>query len=232
LTVGNGTDPTKLQFYSAAGGSEQSALTIEPNSTLDLNNNHLFINYGTNPDPIATIRGYLAGGYNAAAWNGAGIDSSAAAANSHYGLGYADSADTGNPAALGSDQIEIKYTLNGDANLDGVVSGVDFTILVGNLNKAASAWDKGDFNYDGAVSGVDFTLLVGNLGKSVVGAAITLPAADSLAIDAYAAANGLTIPSVPEPACGTILMMTMVGAVAKRRRSIRTIQMDRKIGCI
>jgi hypothetical protein len=50
-----------------------------------------------------------------------GITSSAAQTNStSYGIGYADFADANNPAGLSSGQIEIKYTLLGDANLDGV----------------------------------------------------------------------------------------------------------------
>jgi PEP-CTERM motif len=62
---------------------------------------------------------------------------------------------------------------------------------VGNLGKSDAAWDKGDFNYDGVVSGDDFSLLVGNLGKAANGADIAIPAGDLAAIDAFAAANGL-----------------------------------------
>jgi hypothetical protein len=62
---------------------------------------------------------------------------SAAANSASYGVGFADSADHGNPAGLSSDTIEIKYALLGDANLDGVVNGVDFGILAANFNKGA-----------------------------------------------------------------------------------------------
>jgi hypothetical protein len=83
-----------------------------------------------------------------------------------------------------------------------------------------SAWDKGDFNYDGVVSGDDFTLLVGNLGKAANGADVTLPASDLAAIDAFAAANGLSLASVPEPVSASILMIAGMGMLARRRRSI------------
>ncbi len=147
-----------LQFNPFTGGSSQGGLTITTNSTLDISDDHLFINYGSNPDPVATIRSYLIKGYNGGAWNGTGaaIDTSAPTSISTYGVGYADGADhvvTG----LSSGQIEIKYTLVGDANLDGLVTGDDFTLLVANIGKAAAAWDKGDFNYDGLVTGDDFT---------------------------------------------------------------------------
>ena len=111
LVIGDGTHATKLQFATNSGGSSQSSLTINSGSSLDIANNHLFINYGSGTDPVSTIRGYLTSGYNGGAWDGPGIDSSAAAANSNYALGYADSADSGNPAGLSSGQIEIKYTL-------------------------------------------------------------------------------------------------------------------------
>src|SRR6202041_1724487 len=99
-------------------------------------------------DQIATIRNEIINGYNGGTWTGHGITSSVAELPgnvTHYGLGYADGADhvvTGLP----SGQIEVKYTLLGDANLDGIVSGDDFTILAVNLGKSVSAWDKGDFN--------------------------------------------------------------------------------------
>jgi Dockerin type I domain len=205
------------------GGSANSVdiLTINGNGKLDLTNHHLFIDYndGNGVDPIATISGYLASGYAGGAWNGPGIDSSSAAlpANSHYGLGYADGAD-GIVAGLTSGQVEVMYTLYGDANLDGVVNGSDFTILAGSLGKAVSGWDKADFNYDGVVNATDFTLLAGNLGKSASGAAVEIPASDYAAIDAFAAANGL-MADVPEPASAGLLLAAGFGFMARRRRS-------------
>src|SRR6202034_1888640 len=79
---------------------------------LDLTNNQLFINYGTGTDPISTIKGYIVSGYAGSAWNGTGIDSSTAAANAgSYALGYADSADAGNPAGAPLGESEVEYTL-------------------------------------------------------------------------------------------------------------------------
>jgi hypothetical protein len=218
LIVGNGTNATVLQFNAFAGGSSQGALTIMSGSTLDINNNHFFVNYGSNADPVATIRAYLVSGRAGGAWNGTGIDSTAAAlpANNHYGVGYADGKD-GIVSGLSSGQIEIKYTLLGDADLDGSVTGSDFTELVGNLGKSGRVWDQGDFDYDGLVTGSDFTALVGNLGKSATGAAVEIPASDYAAIDAFAAANGL-MADVPEPASTGLLVIAAMGTLARRRR--------------
>jgi len=192
-----------------------SSLTLSNGATLDVGNNELIINYGSNPDPISTIAGYLISGRNGGAWNGTGIFSSAAAVSPGYALGYADSADTGNPAGLSSDQIEIKYTLLGDATLTGTVSVADFTILTINLGKTMSGWDQGDFLYTGTVTGSDFTALVTNLGKTASGADVALPAADWAAVDAFAAANGL-MADVPEPTSFGLLGLAAAGVLARR----------------
>ncbi len=209
-----------LQLATNTGLANMTNLSITSGGVLDVGNNHVIISYGVN-DPISAIRDDLISGSSGGAWNGPGIDSSTAAlpANSHYALGYADGAD-GVVAGLSSGQIEIKYTLYGDANLDGIVSGDDFSILASNLIKPEAAWDEGDFNYDGVVSGDDFSLLVANLGKSANGAAVTLPASDIAAIDAFAAANGL-MADVPEPATSGLLAMGVLIACLRRRLSRR-----------
>jgi autotransporter-associated beta strand protein len=204
-----------------------TALSITGNGALDITNNHAIITYGAS-DPISTIAAYIKSGYNNGAWNGPGIISSAARSPTnglHYGIGYADGNDFV-VYGLPSGQIELEYTLLGDANLDGVVNGEDFTILVSNLGKSAptsggingSGWDKGDFDYDGVVTGNDFTALAANLGKSTSGSDVILPAADYAAIDAFAAANGL-MANVPEPATGSMLLVTGAAILMRRRRA-------------
>jgi autotransporter-associated beta strand protein len=203
-----------LKLNAGTGLSQMTGLTIAGGGALDLGNNHALITY-TGSSPISSIAGYIASGYNNGAWNGPGIESSVA--NSHYGIGYADGAD-GVVAGLASGQIEIAYTLYGDANLDGVVSGQDFAILVSNWGKHVSAWDRGDFNYDGVVSGIDFTELVGNLGRHASAADVSLPSADLAALDAFAAANGL-MADVPEPGSLAVLSGMACLMLLRIRRS-------------
>ncbi len=217
--MGGGSSAAKLQIAPNSGGSSVSSLTILTGSTLDLTNNHLIINYAGGADPVATIRQYLQSGYNNGAWNGTGISSSTAAAASSYALGYADGAD-GIVAGLSSGQIEVKYTLYGDANLDGVVNGNDFAILATHLGRALKSWDQGDFTYAGAVSGEDFALLISNLGKADNGADVAIAPADWTAIDAFAEANGL-MADVPEPA--SMGMVFVVGGAFMGRRTRRVV---------
>ena len=122
-------------------GQHLDQLLLIGDGTIDIGSQTLFIDYGTGTDPISSIATSIKNGYANGTWNGAGIMSSAAAANSKsYGLGYADSVDAGIPENLPSGTIEIKYTLLGDANLDGVVNGTDFDflLLADNFNQSAN----------------------------------------------------------------------------------------------
>jgi hypothetical protein len=149
-------------------------ISIGAAAKLDMTNNIVIVNYPST-DPITTVAGYLKTGYSGGTWSGFGIDSSQANLHSaSYGLGYADTSDPGNPAGLNAQTIEIRYTLLGDANLDGTVNGVDFGIVAANFNKSITAWDQGDFNYDGIDNGVDFGFLSANFNQGAnIAAAIT-----------------------------------------------------------
>ena len=211
VTISGGT----LQLAAGTGLAQMTSLSITGGGTLDVNNNRFILSY-TGISPISTIASYIASGYDGGAWNGAGIGSSAAAVNPHYGLGYADGAD-GVVAGLSSGQIEVAYTLYGDANLDGVVNGTDFGILSANFGKAVTGWDKGDFSYNGVVNGTDFGPLAANFGQQANGAAVQLPASDWTALDSFAAANGL-LADVPEPASAGFLLAAGLGFLTRRRR--------------
>src|SRR5688572_9522920 len=85
----------------------------------------------------------------------------------------------------------------GDANLDGIVSNLDFNILRDHFGQSAG-WSGGDFNLDGRVTFADFQILERNFGG-------TLPTTEVDALKAI---------SVPEPAGIAIVL----GAVMLLRR--------------
>jgi autotransporter-associated beta strand protein len=200
----------KVKLATSTGLAKLSSLSITSNGVFDVANNHVIISYGA-IDPKATILQYLQTGANGGAWNGPGINSSAAVANTAYGVGFGDGAD-GVVAGLTSGQIELKYTLYGDIDLNGTVNGVDFGILAANFNKSVTnGWEGGDFYYQGLVNGIDFTLMASNFNKADSGGAA--------AMEAFAAQNGL-LADVPEPASMGLLIVAG-GLLLGRRRSTR-----------
>jgi hypothetical protein len=140
-------------------------------ATLDLNANDLAVLTGN----LSVITNQLAAGFANGAWNGTGIDSSAAAANtSHltalgsilnttngttviYGSGT--TLGTFDGASPGAAAVLVKYTYYGDANLDGRVDGSDYTLIDNGFNNHLTGWYNGDFNYDTGINGSDYTLV-------------------------------------------------------------------------
>jgi Dockerin type I domain/PEP-CTERM motif len=191
-----------------------SSLSILGTSSLDIGNNQLFINYGSGTDPIASIAAWIRNGYYGL--SGPSIISSAIAGDDSlrgfsYGIGYADSADPGDPANLPSGTIEIMFTLLGDANLDGTVNSEDFTPFSQNLNQSG-VWDQGDFNYDGTINAEDFTPFSANLNQSAI---LASPGDIN---GALLAANNIILTNVPEPVSMSFLALGAAGVLARRRR--------------
>jgi autotransporter-associated beta strand protein len=210
LTITGGA----VQLAVGAGAAHVTSLAIRGNGTLDLTSNTLMLSY-TGSSPIAAIAAEIQSAYAGGTWSGAGITSSLLAGGSaKYALGYADSADPGDPAGLASGTIKIMYALLGDANLDGKVNGADFAILATNFNKAVngvSGWDQGDFNYDGKINGADFASLAQNFNQGV-GSADT-----SAALAQFAQAAGLNI-AVPEPFSASMALLGIGGMLLRRRK--------------
>ena len=222
LTLAAGSTAQIRYNGTSTGVSKVGSLTLSgtaaaPTSTLDLTNNTLDVNYGTGADPTASIRAMLIAGRNGGAWTGMGITSSSAAANpTKYGLGYADGADNVVSGLTAGDTL-IKYTLVGDANLDGVVNFADLGILLNNYGKAG-VWDQGDFDYSGTVGFADLGDLLNNYNASGISATISATAyhLDSASV-ALLEQDGFTVTgsSVPEP---TMISAFGIAALLLRRR--------------
>jgi hypothetical protein len=131
-------------------------------------------------DVTAQIRSGRNGvdGNDQANWNGPGIVTTAgrqenvAAKFDLYNLGAINNADLdtlgiGSPhttfggQAVTPNTVLVKYTYSGDANLDGVVDGDDYTYwlngFLGTTHPSVQGWLRGDFDYDGRVDGDDYT---------------------------------------------------------------------------
>ncbi len=67
-------------------------------------------------------------------------------------------------------QILLKYTCLGDANLDGQVTPADFVNIVANMGRTGSYLD-GDVNLDGIIDAADFGLVSAHLGAGMYPAA-------------------------------------------------------------
>jgi hypothetical protein len=212
VTVDGGA---KLQITQSFSTLTVASLNINTlaNSSVDIGTSALIIDYGSPAnDPIASIEQWIKDGYAGGAWNGPGINSSAiaaadAATGLSYGIGYADSADPGDPAGLPSGEIEVKFTLLGDANLDGTVNTEDFTQFSEHLGQSGAVWDEGDFNYDGTVNTEDFTPFSANLGES----------ADEAGT--LSAASGISLASVPEPSGPGLALIIVAGVLYRRSRT-------------
>ena len=210
----------------SSGTYNIGSLSLSPTATLDVTNSEVILSYTTS-DPISSIAAFLKSGYNGGHWNGPGIISSSAQSLTNglrYGVGWSDGADQINGhsvvSGLSSGQIEMKYTLLGDANLDGTVNGSDFSILAADFGQGATSWDEGNFAFTPAVNGTDFAALAANFGQGDSGASVSVSQADIAALDAFALANDLPLPTIapiPEPA-SVGLILAGITFTARRRR--------------
>ncbi|MBA2708806.1 MAG: hypothetical protein H0U59_13460 [Gemmatimonadaceae bacterium] len=141
-------------------------LTIGANAGLNLNDNDLIVEYGTNPSAYGDVRALVLGGFGGTT----GINSGTS--NGTQILALFDNALLGATEWLGEpvgvNSVIGKYTYMGDVNLDGQVTGDDYTVIDSNLDTTpvvGMEWLSGDSNLDGSVTGDDYTVIDSNLGS-------------------------------------------------------------------
>jgi fibronectin-binding autotransporter adhesin len=184
---------------------------------LDLTTDQLMVHNGDQAD----IANALKSGFNAqnGYWNGAaGILSSAAASDTRYltTLGYRQSDGSEfDGVNTTTNDVLVKYTYYGDANLDGTVNGGDYQQIDNGFGLGLTGWSNGDFNYDGVIDGSDFSLIDNTFNQ------ITASGASPLALltDPTDLIAGSAVSSVvPEPATLGIFAVTFVLTQGRRRR--------------
>src|SRR5262249_47678036 len=148
-----------------------NSLAFSGGGSLDLTDNDLIIKAtaATRSAVLASATASLASALNLGHWNGPGIRSSIAGADTKHltGVGILLN-DNGQGAPLVStfdgqsvnvNSILVKYTYYGDANLDGVVNGADYALIDNGFNMGLHGWGAGDFNYDGVINAGDYALI-------------------------------------------------------------------------
>jgi ELWxxDGT repeat protein len=155
-----------------------TALDVAANASLDIGSYGLVIDYAVaSPSPLGTWNGTSYSGVSGLVAEGregqSGIRSSAAD-GSLTAIGLATAADvlglSGSVTTVwqgltvDATSILAKYTYVGDANLDGLISGDDYSrIDFAVATPGAGGWSNGDFNYDGIISGDDYTTIDFNI---------------------------------------------------------------------
>ncbi len=172
------------ESYTPAGSAtvvNAGTLAIESDQTgplgaLDLNNNDLVVSDGD----FSTIRSLVFAGRrfwpDPAAKGIISSDSQAHGGSMILAVvdnslqGWADW-PSGSSQAVGANAIIGKYTYWGDDNLDGKVTGDDYSAVDANLGQTPPpgiAILRGDTNFSGTVTGDDYSVIDGNLGKGTL----------------------------------------------------------------
>ena len=212
-------------FKQAGGTLRTTQLTINlTGGKLDVTDQGMVIDYVI-ATPLSTARSYIKSAYNGGNWSGSGITTSAA--NPAKAVAYAEASEllgltgtnkaTWNGQTVDSTSLLIRYTLGGDANIDGVVDFTDLVKVAQNYGASGgtSTWLKGDFDYDGNIGFSDLVQVAQNYGTGLPAQGV--PGA-SVAFE-----NDLAraFASVPEPGA---LLLAGIAPCLLRRRKRRTVR--------
>jgi hypothetical protein len=190
---------------------------------LDLITRGVIVDHSPAADPaaaLAAVREKVLAGYAGGTWGGMGISSAAAILNStSAGVGYAPASALGVTEFMGTgvdtSAVLARYTLLGDATLDGVVDFNDLAKLAQNYNvtDGSRQWFEGDFTYDGSVDFNDLAKMAQNYNTALPSPG-ALPGSPQFQEDVARA-----FASVPEPS--SALLLSIVALALTRRRAGR-----------
>ncbi|HEV8607086.1 MAG TPA: alkaline phosphatase family protein [Tepidisphaeraceae bacterium] len=169
---------SRLTLNAGAGASKVSALNFDGSTNnwqgqLDLKNNSLIIQ-AASANRLAVLDTILnqirtARNSTSTRWAGQGIASSTAASdstrisgigailNDNGSGGVLYSSFFGQPVDINS--ILIRYTFNGDLDLDGGIDADDYARIDAGFAQKLTGWRNGDLNYSGSINADDFFLI-------------------------------------------------------------------------
>jgi autotransporter-associated beta strand protein len=231
VTRGAGAGPTVLTVGGPNVVAGTSPVTLQTDGTntgrIDLTNNGLVIDFaaGDEAAAIQIMRAEVTRGYNGGNWAGAGVASSVAAGDSSKAVGFALASEVLTAAApefmgvagIDDSSVLARFTLAGDATLDGQVDFNDLVRLAQNYDTTLagdSTWVRGDFTYDGVVDFNDLVKLAQNYDTALPAGPV--PGAPAGFDGAVAAAFA----AVPEPSSALVALAAggLAGAGRRRRR--------------
>ncbi len=215
LSIGAGNTFVVAPNGGSSGMSTVTNLSINATGKLDLYNNDLIVDNGN----LTVLTALLASGLDilGAYGGGPGITSTSFATNPNLNtvLGIASNADlsytTFSGQTVDANDVLIKYTYYGDADLNGLVDTLtDFDLYITGLTSGGSlgSWLFGDFDYNGTIDSLtDFDLYITGLTNQ--GAPL------------LTAGGEASITAVPEPSTFVLAGISVAGFYGLRLRRRR-----------
>jgi Ca2+-binding RTX toxin-like protein/Leucine-rich repeat (LRR) protein len=148
-----------------------NALTIAPNAALDLSDNDLILqsNPADKAGTLATLTNLIKAARGSGAWTAPGLTSSFAASEAQHRTGLAILLnDRGNSTplyftfdgqAVDVNSVLVKYTYNGDTDLNGKIDADDYFAVDRGFANKSSGYRNGDFDFNGVVDADDYFLI-------------------------------------------------------------------------
>jgi fibronectin-binding autotransporter adhesin len=201
-----------------------ASVTTTGTGKFDITDNAMVIK-GSN---LATVTAQVMAGYNNGDFLGTGITSSTAANDPNFltAIGYASNIEAAyitfeGVSGLDDNDVLVKYTYYGDADLTGSVDLDDFNLFLAGYQDPANVpqtWIYGDFDYTGSVDLDDFNLFLAAYQAN--GAPLSSLAQGIEMSNLSAGDQQLllgAIAAVPEPGSLSVLGVATCGLLARRR---------------
>jgi hypothetical protein len=202
-----------------------SMLATGATGKFDLTDNSMVIRNMT----VAQVQALVQAAFNAGHWDGpTGLTSStAAAASGLTAIGFAsngvlDKTSFKGVTGLTANDVLVKCTYYGDADLSGHTTLDDFTLFLNGYQNGGTTWVYGDFDYSGSVTLDDFTLFLAGYqgqGAPLIQLEAMIDSVPMSAAERQAMLAALN--AVPEPHVTAVVALASLALVPRRRRPRR-----------